>query len=108
MGKRTTTATDEALDVLTGTLAATGAGAAKPFHHDFNVSLWGTFAGTVQVERSFDGGTTFVPVSKDTSGSIATYTAPCSIICAEPELGVLYRVNCTAYTSGTINYRLSR
>ena len=27
---------------------------------------------------------------------------------AEPERGVLYRFNCTAYTSGTINYRMSQ
>jgi hypothetical protein len=108
MGKRSTTANEEALDVLSGTLTAVGASASKPLHHDFNVSLWGTFAATVQVERSFDGGTTFVPVSKDASGTTAAFTAPCSIICDEPELGVLYRLNCTAYTSGTVNFRLSR
>lgn len=26
---------------------------------------------------------------------------------AESEVGVLYRFNCTAYTSGTVTYRLS-
>ena len=28
---------------------------------DFNCSIWGTFAGTVQVQRSFDGGATWLP-----------------------------------------------
>jgi len=108
MGKRSSTANDEALDILTGTLAATGASATKAFYHDFNVSLWGTFTATVQVERSFDGGVTFLAVSKDTGGGAASYTAPCSVICDEPEKGVLYRLSCTAYTSGTVNYRISR
>ena len=66
----------------------------------FNVSVWGTFVGTVQLQRSFDGGTTWIPT--------ASYTAVDSDIGEEPEDSVLYRFECTAYTSGTINYRLSQ
>ena len=67
------------------------------------------YSGTIEIERSFDGGSTWMPVclpntftaAKQTSGAAFTTTL------FEPELGVLYRVACTAYTSGTINYRIS-
>lgn len=108
MGKRSTAANDEALEVLGGTFAATGTSTAKALWGDFNVAIWGTFAATVAVERSFDGGTTFVPVARDTSGTAASFTAATSLSISEPEKGVLYRLNCTAYTSGTVNYRLSQ
>jgi hypothetical protein len=71
----------------------------------FNLSLWGTFVGTVQLERSFDG-STWLPLTANGT-QIYKFTAPCSEPVEESEIGVLYRLNCTAYTSGTINYRLS-
>lgn len=72
---------------------------------DFNISVWGTFVGTVVVERSFDGGTTWLPKWPD-----AVYSISSTITFAdgEPEEGVSYRLNCTAYTSGAINYRVSQ
>jgi hypothetical protein len=108
MGKRSTTANDEAVEVLSGTFAATGTSTPKALWGDFNVVIWGSFVGTIAVERSFDGGTTFVAVARDTSGTAATFTAATSLSISEPEKGVLYRLNCTAYTSGTANYRLSQ
>jgi hypothetical protein len=96
----------------TGTFTATGQSAsftpATPDNNrgPFNMSLWGTFVGTVQVERSFDGGTTWLPLTA--LGTAIPFTAPCSEVFEELEFGVQYRLNCTAYTSGTINYRLSR
>jgi len=108
MAKRSSNANDEALEVLNGSFAATGTSAAKALWGDFNIALWGIFVGTVAVERSFDGGTTFVPVARDTSGTAASFTAPTSLSISEPEKGVLYRLNCSAYTSGTVNYRLSQ
>ena len=67
-----------------------------------------TWSGTVQFERSFDGGNTFI-VANIGTGTLAQFTAgtPVSTILSEPESGVLYRFNCTAYNSGVINYRLS-
>lgn len=69
-----------------------------------------TFAATVQLERSFDGGSTFIVCN----GSIGGYftpaqwtSGPVSIAFGEPEKQMLYRCNCLAYSSGTINYRLS-
>ena len=94
---------------VTGTFTATGQSASFPpfAGSDFNVSLWGTFVASIQLERSFDNGTTWLPV---TAGGSALYafTAPASEIATEPEQGVIYRWNCTAFTSGTVNYRISR
>lgn len=78
------------------------------FYGPFNAVLWGTFVGSAQLECSFDGGTTWIVVSNDTAGDGAIYTAPCKLSPYEPEKGVLYRWNCTAFTSGTVNYRLSQ
>lgn len=97
-----------------GTLTSAAAGDAfqlteQPKSNDpgrINVTVWGTFSATVQIERSFDG-STWHAVSKDVDGTAASYTAGFSLVVAEPELGVRYRINCTAFTSGTINYRIS-
>jgi hypothetical protein len=67
------------------------------------------FVGTVLLERSFDGGSTWLNVTNPgaTGGTFASYTADVSLSFFEPERGCLYRFNCVAYTSGVINYRLS-
>jgi hypothetical protein len=75
--------------------------------HAFNVSIWGTFVGTVQLERSFDNGTTWLALTQNGS-QVYKWTAQASEIADETEAGVLYRLNCTAFTSGPINYRLSQ
>lgn len=101
---------------LTGTFGATGQSSSAVVFGMFNVQIWGTplssglsgaFTGTVAVERSLDDGTTWVPVATDGTGTAASYTAVMSVTGMEIEQGVLYRFNCTAWTSGTINYRLS-
>lgn len=74
----------------------------------FNAALWGTFVATMQLQCSFDGGTNWVPISEDTSGTPANYTAPMKLEPYECEQGVLYRWACTSYSSGTVNYRLSQ
>lgn len=67
--------------------------------------------GTLQLERSFDGGATFVVCNVGTAGTLAqwsgTTVTPISITFGEPEKKVLYRFNQTVYSSGTINYRIS-
>lgn len=73
----------------------------------YNLTITGTFVATVQLERSFDGGTTFAPISGQTLGTTATFTAPTTLVGMETERAVLYRVNCTAFTSGTANVRIS-
>lgn len=109
MGKPSDGADDAADVVVSGTFTGTGESASLAFGPDGfggNVSLWGTFVGTVKVQRSFDGGTTWIDVT-DSNGLVYEYTGPASFRIDEPEKSVLYRLNCTAYTSGTINYRLS-
>lgn len=94
------------MTVVTGSFTATGnSSALMPKNKQggiesfMNVSLSGTWVGTVLLERSFDGGTTW--------HTYATHTANVEDKVPESEEGVLYRLNCSAYTSGTINYRLS-
>lgn len=81
---------------------------------DANAQFGGApWAGTVNLERSFDGGQTWLICGIGGAGQPATYTgagqngAPVSIVVSEPEKGVLYRLNCTAYASGKPFYRLS-
>ncbi len=73
----------------------------------FNVSIWGTFAGTVKLERSFDDGVTWLVCSKPDL-SDAAFTTTVTFAVEEPEPDIYYRLTCSAYTSGTINYRMSR
>lgn len=137
MGTPATTSIEQACKVVSGTFVATGqsgnaiagAGTGKSgdgnqqapngnkqvgqstipeFWHDFNFALWGTFVGTARLEKSFDGGATWLPCCEDNTGTAAAYTAPVNLSGFEPEYGVLYRWNCTDYTSGTVNYRISQ
>lgn len=70
---------------------------------------------TIQLERSFDGGLTWIVCNIGGAGTPASYqfggsgglTAPVSFVVAEPEKGVAYRLNCTAYSSGSIAFRIS-
>lgn len=103
---------------VTGTFTATGQSASfSPTQADrstqsgtFNVALTGTASATVQLERSFDGGTTWCEIW---AGGAQLYewtyaSTNLSETVEECEEGVLYRLNCTSYTSGTITYRLSQ
>lgn len=102
-----TTGIEQAAFVWTAAALATGQtnlGVALGY---FNFFVSGTFVGTVQLEKSFDGGTTWIVASLDTSGDAASYTVPVSVTGFECEKGMYYRVNVTAYTSGTINVRMS-
>lgn len=65
---------------------------------DWNFTTHGTWTGTVQIQRSFNGGTTWSTYrtysGTDDRNVEATGT--------EELENVLYRIECTAYTSGTI------
>lgn len=74
---------------------------------NINISIGGTFTGSITVQRSFDGSTWF-DVSKNSDGAAATYTAPTSLAVLETEAGAMYRLNCTALSAGTAVYRISR
>jgi len=99
---------------VTGTFTATGQSATfQPIIRErswgqMNVSASGTFVATVQLERSFDSGSTWFVCSADGYGTAAAYTAPFSVVAEENVNGTIYRLNCTAYTSGTVAYRISQ
>jgi hypothetical protein len=87
--------------VTTATFTATGQSAVNnALRGDYNASVWGTFVGTVVLERSFDGGTTWL--------SVKSVTAPTEVAGVEAENGVSYRFNVSAYTSGTIDVRFGQ
>lgn len=67
----------------------------------FNVTVTGAFTGSIQPQRSFDDGATWLDIYDP-------ITAPATMILKEPEANVLYRLNCTALSAGTPNYRLSQ
>lgn len=95
--------------MATGSLTAAGATPALPAPsrsdgRDIIASLYGTFVGTVQPERSFDAGANWLPMTY-IDGSAISWTAPVSTsLGAQPN--ALVRLNCTSYTSGTINWRI--
>lgn len=95
---------------ISGVFAGTGQSASIHIRGKATVMLWGGTA-TVNIERSVDGGATWVIASKDSSGTPAIYNAtavaPVSIVIDEPEERALYRLNCTAFTGAT-NYRISK
>lgn len=94
--------------LVSGTFTATGQSSSFRPIGKFNVVLRGTFVGTVAIERSFDAGSNWGTISRDSAGTAATYTAPAGLICEEVEADTLYRLNCSAYTSGTVTYRVSQ
>lgn len=74
---------------------------------DFNVSVWGVFVATVVLEQSSDGGVTWIPeISRFTTVAVSL-NAPGALTVIEPEPGVQYRLRCSAFTSGTVNWRIS-
>lgn len=86
-------------------IVTTGADAAASF-----TGAGIVLAATVQIERSFDGGYTWLVCNLGGSGTPAQWvnTGPISITFGEPEKSVLYRLNCIAFTSGNVNYRISQ
>jgi hypothetical protein len=89
-----------------GSFTAVGNGAAVGVQGAFNVHLWGTFTATVIVERSIDGGATWLPLSWDAFGTPNAYSAPVSLIVEEPGGGMLHRLRCSSYTSGAVNWAI--
>lgn len=68
----------------------------------FNLTLRGSFVATAVIKRKFPGSEVWDTVSRDAAGTDAVYTAKASLSLFEPKAGTLYRVDCTARTSGSI------
>lgn len=116
MGKLTTGGTEQASKVVTGRVLATGASqplnnATFSFSGEWNLTLWAGAAagGTVILERSFDGGATWAACTQSGAPVLLVVAASSGVteVMHEPESGVLYRVNCTAFT-GAFDWRASQ
>lgn len=91
------------IGVAENSFTSTGPGESIELNGPFDVSVdftTGAGAGTVVIERSFDDGATWKPKA------VASYTSDAEEQGDSPGV-VLYRFNCTAYSSGTISTRLS-
>lgn len=97
----------EAGNVVTGTLAAVANGPAVPLSGVANFLLSGAFVASLRLAVSFDAGTTWIPVT-GSDGAVRTFSAPERIVLDEPEEGVVYRIECTSWTSGTVAWRFSK
>lgn len=97
--------TDANVTAISGTFTGTGNSASffPTAGRGFNIAVYGTFVGTVDLQKKV--GATWVTKFPD---SIYTMTEVRAFTDIEPEHGVEYRLSCTAYTSGTISYRLSQ
>jgi hypothetical protein len=107
MGKFVPTGPEQAVTVVTGTLASVAQGTSVPLLGNFNVAVWGTFVGSLTLVNSYDGGTTWIPVINKHTGGNIVFAAAGALQEDEVEPGVLYALQMTAYTSGTANYRIS-
>lgn len=80
----------------------------------YNVTLKGdgTANLAVRVERSFDNGSNWFTLSKNTDGAAAVYSLTAnqkvSLVLEEPEAGVLVQLAVDSYTAGNADYRISR
>jgi hypothetical protein len=109
---------DQANAVVSGSFTGTGTSALFMPWGTFNLAIYGSggpngnWHATVQLERSFDGGTTWIVCQDGSTASgqaiYSTQNTDVSRVGGESERCVLYRLDCTAYTSGTVNYRMSQ
>ena len=91
---------------VTGSFSGTGQSAAIEVVDKCNVVIDANGAtATVAIERRLPGDAGFTVISRDSAGNPASYavnTLDFNGVIEEPEGGAEYRLNCTAYTSGTV------
>jgi len=83
---------------------------------DANATFTGVaivFTATILVERSFDGGATWLVCNQSNVGTVLSFSAgtPVGFTLSESERQVLYRLNCSILTpiaNTSINYRISQ
>lgn len=87
--------------------------ALEKYTNQFNIWLadGGSFAGSVILERSFDNGATYYPISANAAKLLTwTFTGTSgnfSEFMQEVESGIVYRLRCITRTAGTLTYRMS-
>lgn len=96
------------ISALAGTFGANATSAAYPTEPGaVNVTLTGTWSGTVTLCRSFDGGTTLAPYATP-DGTALSWTAAMSTMLPECEAGVLWYLVMSSFASGSCAYRISQ
>lgn len=70
---------------------------------DLDITITGTFVGSIQLERSMDGGETWAPIFI-LGTQYYVWTAPAAESYQMNSIAPVYSFNCTAYASGAINF----
>ena len=93
------------LTVLTASGQSANSGGSDQSQASIAVQLTGTFSATVQFEVSMDGGVTYVSISGTPVASTTTVTSATAPGMWQFDVSglILFRVRCSAYTSGSIN-----
>jgi hypothetical protein len=109
MARASPTDPDLYLAMKSGSLAGAAEGEWVPMPGGRAVNVWvsGPFVATWQLQASYDGGATAMPVSLVGQGFEGPYSQRLKGWTFEQEANVLYRVACIAYTSGTLTWRIS-
>lgn len=107
MAKLTPTSQDNVLRIATAALAAANdATPATAFAGRTNLHITGVFTGSLVLERSMDGGTSWAPCTS--LGTAVAFTGPASEVLLLPEADVLCRVRAATLTAGAAMVRLSQ
>ena len=106
MGKRAPADQDLAQVLLAADLAGATSSAWFEFEGTCNVAVFGAGTGSVIIEKSFDGGTTAIPLTN--LGAAITFTGPATEIIFNREDGCLHRFRRTVATAGVMSVRASQ
>lgn len=103
---------DLAQGVVKHSFGATGVSPrlVTPGARAINITIGNTaaaFTATIRLRRSFDGGTTWHVVANPDTLADRVHSAPVSYWQHEPEIGVMYELECTAFTAGPVPVRMS-
>lgn len=90
---------------LNGSFGSATASSAIACEGDYRLTTHGTWTGTVLLERTSDGGTTYEEVSESTCASVDDDNIDFSG--NEPDPGYSYRVRMNPFTSGTATYNFN-
>ena len=94
---------------VSGEFTGTGTSLTWEAYNTFTISISGFGEGTIVLQRSFDDGATWLSVESFTADfeGIVLETGYRELVSSGRfhRKTLLYRFNCTAYTSGTLLYR---
>jgi hypothetical protein len=103
---------EKPLMFVKGTFGSTGSSTPLITNGKANINIQkAAGSATVDIEKSFDNGSSYNIVSKDADGADASYATSVDFNGSVEEIGeggVWYRLTCSTYGSGTVTYRMSR